>query len=119
SNLVRNAIKYIGDGPDRRVTVRARDAGARLRIEIEDTGVGVAEGMRDAIFTPFVRGSSRGQPGIGLGLATGKRICDTHGGRVGVESAVGQGSCFWFVLPKAPPRPPGDRDEGEPLALNA
>lgn len=99
SNLVRNAIKYIGDGPERKITVRGFDVGAFVRVEVEDTGIGVPRELRDAIFEPFVRGTSA-RSGTGLGLATVKKICDTHGGRVGVESAVARGSLFWFELPK-------------------
>lgn len=101
SNLVGNAIKYIGDGARRTVSLRARDLGASVRVEIEDTGVGIRAELREAIFEPFFRGTPSGADGIGLGLATVKKICDTHAGRVGVESAVGEGSLFWFELPKS------------------
>lgn len=101
ANLVRNAIKYIGDGPERRVTVRAVDHRPRVRIEVEDTGVGVPPELRRSIFEPFVRGPTRGQPGVGLGLATVKRICGAHGGDVGVDDGHDGGSVFWFELPRA------------------
>lgn len=103
SNLVRNAIKYMGDGPDRRIVVRARDLGDAVRFEVEDTGVGVPESLHEAIFKPFVRGPVQDQQGVGLGLATVRRICDAHGGRAGVDPVAGRGSLFWFELPKAKP----------------
>jgi signal transduction histidine kinase len=104
SNLVRNAIKYMGDGPQRKVTVRIRDLGEVVRFEVADTGSGIPPDRQHNIFAPFVRGETYGQPGVGLGLATVKRICDAHGGRVGVQSNAGGGSCFWFELPKPRPR---------------
>lgn len=100
SNLVQNAIKYIGEGPQRKVTLRARDVGAFVRVEVEDTGIGVPSELRRVIFDPFVRGSFKSS-GVGLGLATVKKICDTHGGRVGVEPVHPGGSLFWFELPKS------------------
>lgn len=106
SNLIRNAIKYIGDGPERRVTVRARDAGpSSVRVEIEDTGAGIPEALRGSIFAPFVRGPTQGQQGVGLGLATVQRICDAHDGHAGVDAAPVRGSCFWFELPSAQAEP--------------
>jgi signal transduction histidine kinase len=101
ANLVRNAIKYIGDGPERSVTVRAIDHGPRVRFEVEDTGVGVPPELRRSIFEPFVRGPTRGQPGVGLGLATVRRICGAHGCDVGVDDGHKGGSIFWFELPRS------------------
>jgi signal transduction histidine kinase len=106
SNLLRNAIKYMGDRTERRITVRVRERQDAVRVEIVDTGPGVPEHLRKEIFEPYVRGSTSGQPGIGLGLATVKRITQAHGGDVGVESSIGQGSVFWFELPK-PNEAPG------------
>lgn len=106
SNLVRNAIKYMGDGPVRKITVRICDVGEAVRFEVEDTGMGIPPDQQRDIFAPFVRGATYGQPGVGLGLATVKRICDAHGGRVGVQSKARGGTCFWFELSKPPqPRP--------------
>lgn len=106
SNLVQNAIKYMGDGPERRVTLRACEVDAFVRVEVEDTGIGVPSELRTAIFEPFFRGSVVGS-GVGLGLATVKKICDTHGGRVGFDPISPRGSLFWFELPKP---------SGEPIA---
>jgi signal transduction histidine kinase len=101
SNLMRNAQKFMSDTPVRKIVVRARDEGARLHVEVEDTGPGVALEIRDAIFEPYVRADAATQPGLGLGLATVKRLCAAHGGEVGVRSTLGRGSTFWFTLPKA------------------
>lgn len=100
SNLLRNAVKYMGDRDERRVTVRVFDRQSAVRFEVADTGPGVPEHLCEGIFEPYVRGLTSGQPGIGLGLATVKRITQTHGGNAGVRSIVGRGSVFWFDLPK-------------------
>jgi signal transduction histidine kinase len=101
SNLVRNAITHLDAGPNKRVDILAADARDRVRIEVRDTGPGLAPGTEATVFEPFVRGPDVGQPGLGLGLATVKRIVETHGGAVGVESHAGAGCRFWMELPKA------------------
>ena len=100
-NLVRNAIKYMGDAAERRIDVRVAAREQRVRIEVTDTGPGIAPSLLETIFDPHVRGKTHGQPGIGLGLATVKRIVESHGGSVGVRSRLGGGSTFWCELPRA------------------
>jgi signal transduction histidine kinase len=92
-NLVRNAVKYMGDAPLRRVVVRAATRGEVVRFEVEDTGPGIAPDVLPGIFQPYVRGRTYGQPGIGLGLATVRRIAEAHGGSVRVQSSPA-GSLF-------------------------
>ena len=100
-NLVRNAIKYTADSPVRRVTVRAQPKRSSIRVEVVDTGPGLPAGAETLVFEPFVRAlSAEGKPGIGLGLATVKRLATAHRGSVGVESTPGQGCLFWFELPR-------------------
>jgi signal transduction histidine kinase len=105
SNLLRNAVKYAGHVPSPRIVVRARAIsdrqGARVRIEVEDNGPGLPPELGAEVFEPYVRGPNSRQPGIGLGLATVKRIADAHGGRVGVRSAPGAGCTFSVELPAA------------------
>lgn len=96
-NLVGNAVKYI-DGPIRRVQVSALRRGPMVRITVEDTGPGVPEHLREAIFQPFVRGGT-GATGVGLGLATVRRLAEGHGGIAGVDPGPGCGSRFWIELP--------------------
>jgi signal transduction histidine kinase len=106
-NLVSNAIKHMGDRPIRRVTLRARRTDARARVEIEDTGPGIAIDMQKRIFDPFVRFADERVAGMGLGLATVRRLVQGHGGALGVDSRLGTGTVFWFELPLADtPLPP-------------
>ena len=109
-NVLGNAVKYIGAAPAgaRHVHVRVIEENGQVRVEVEDTGPGIAPDAQDAIFEPYVRGPNTTQPGLGLGLATVKRIVEAHGGAVGVRSIVGKGSCFWFELPRAAAFPESD-----------
>lgn len=100
SNLVRNAIKYIGEVPERRVTVGSYAVGPKVRLEVEDTGPGLPPGLERTVWEPYVRAKGSLQPGIGLGLATVKRVAQAHGGSVGVRSNPGEGSLFWVELPR-------------------
>jgi signal transduction histidine kinase len=101
SNLVRNAITHMNGAASRRVDILVADAGPRVRVEVRDTGPGLPPGTEATVFEPFVRGQSAQAAGLGLGLATVKRIVETHGGAVGVESRPGTGSRFWLELPRA------------------
>jgi len=115
-NLVRNAIVYIADSPVRVVRVRTarRDGRVPVRIEVEDSGPGIPEGLGDKVFEPFVRGDGT-VAGYGLGLATVKRFVSAHGGRIGFSATPGAGTLFWLELPR--PRPlPGVRPEAQPKA---
>lgn len=103
SNLVRNAIKFTGDRPVREIVVRGREDGERVSIEIADTGPGIENDRLSTIWLPFVRGSGgtgAALSGMGLGLATVKRLVEAHGGSVAVESELGKGSSFTFELPR-------------------
>lgn len=100
SNLVRNAVKFMSDSELKVITVRVHERADTLRIEVEDTGPGVPLGMESAIFEPYVRADGLTQPGLGLGLATVKRLCEAHGGAVDVRSS-GHGAVFSVTLPKA------------------
>jgi signal transduction histidine kinase len=104
SNLLCNAVKYLGDGKrePRRISIHVKDHDELTRIEVEDTGPGLPPGSERIIFEPFRRLTNTNQPGIGLGLATVKKIVEAYKGRVGVVSTWGCGSTFWFEIPKAP-----------------
>lgn len=102
-NLVGNAIKFTEHGS---VTIAAshrvvEDDATELRIEVEDTGVGIPPDVRKSLFQPFTQADSsvsRKYGGTGLGLAICKRLCETMGGTVDVESRLGEGSRFWFTV---------------------
>lgn len=103
-NLLSNSVKFTAKG---HVIVRAvenRPPG-ELRIEIEDTGMGIPEEKREAMFEKFVRHdlqALRGISGAGLGLAIAKRLVEMMNGKIGLESGPdGKGSLAWFTLPLA------------------
>lgn len=106
-NLLSNAIKFTTDGG--RITIGARLEGAgRVRIAVADSGIGIAPGDQQTLFQEFVQvdaSPSRRYEGTGLGLALSKRLVELHGGTIGVESELGKGSTFWFILPRAERRP--------------
>jgi CheY-like chemotaxis protein/two-component sensor histidine kinase len=101
-NLLSNAIKYNHTGGSVRVlAVPAQDE--TVRIEVVDTGSGIPAESLDRLFTPFERlGAEQKQiEGTGLGLTLTKGLVEAMGGRLGVESTVGQGSTFWVELTAA------------------
>ena len=102
--LLTNAFKNTTSGGTVSVSACRIDEG--VRIEVADTGKGIAPEDIDRIFDRFYRGSgSLEQDGFGLGLAIAKRMVDVMGGEIGVESELGVGSTFWIRLPAAKPAP--------------
>jgi PAS domain S-box-containing protein len=103
-NYLSNALKFTPEGG--RVIVRARpESDDRFRLEVEDSGIGIAPEHMDWLFralSPYAAGSNPLQ-GTGLGLALTRRIVEAQGGTVGVHSHVGQGSVFHAVLPRQNP----------------
>ncbi|QLG60957.1 PAS domain-containing sensor histidine kinase [Halorarum salinum] len=98
-NLVSNALKYRGEEPPRiEVDAERRDGAWRFRVS--DNGIGIDPVQADRIFDVFDRLHTREEyPGTGIGLALCERIVERHGGRIWVESTVGEGSCFYFTIP--------------------
>ena len=98
-NLLDNAIKYTESGS---VRVSAEAGPAMIRVSVADTGRGIAAEHLPRVFERFYRvdhGRSRATGGTGLGLSIVKHAIELHGGRVGLESAPGRGSTFWFEIP--------------------
>jgi signal transduction histidine kinase/uncharacterized protein YdeI (YjbR/CyaY-like superfamily) len=97
-NLLTNAVKFTPDGG--RVDVSVRRDNGEVRVEVRDTGIGIAPEDRDRIFEEFRQvGRERSREGTGLGLTLTKRFVELHGGRIWVESEPGKGSVFGFTLP--------------------
>ena len=101
-NLLDNAVKY--NRPGGAVAVRTVRRGGEALLEVRDTGIGIPADSLPRIFERFYRvekGRSREEGGTGLGLAIVKHVAQQHGGRVEVESALGEGSLFRVILPLA------------------
>jgi signal transduction histidine kinase len=99
-NLLRNAVDAMPTGGSIRLAVSADDGASRLaRLDVSDTGVGIAKEDLDHIFEPFF---SRKPGGTGLGLATTARIVDSNGGNIEVTSEPGKGTTFTIRMPRLP-----------------
>ena len=102
-NLLSNAVKFSAPGSE--VRVWAEESGAdQVRIFVKDDGMGIPTEDQIRIFERFIQveaSDERGKRGTGLGLAICKAIVEHHGGRIGVDSALGKGSTFWVELPAA------------------
>ena len=99
SNLIGNAMRYTPSGGT--ITISSMGDGDLVRLQVSDTGPGVAPEIRDHLFERYAQWNSNGaEPGsAGLGLAIAKEIVEAHGGRIFVESTVGEGTCFTVELP--------------------
>ena len=104
NNYLSNALKFIPPGvqPQVRIWAETKGPGAPVRLWVEDNGIGIAPQHLGKLFGVFQRLNSKAvYPGTGLGLAIVRTGAERMGGRVGVDSTPGQGSCFWFELPSA------------------
>lgn len=108
TNLVSNAIKFTPNGG--KVQIRAFVAEGEIVTQVSDTGSGIDEASLPLLFERFRQldmSSTRRAGGTGLGLAISKALVEAHGGKIGVMSAVGKGSTFWFTLPYDASQEPG------------
>ena len=99
-----NAVKF--SYPQTVVTIRAQTADDEVVVSVIDQGQGIPEEEIPTLFNPFTKTSVRataGEKSTGLGLAIVKKMVEAHGGRIWVESKVGEGSTFHFTLPLRKP----------------
>jgi signal transduction histidine kinase len=100
-NLVGNAIVHVEGRAKRLVAIETADQGSHVKVTVSDTGPGLpTDKDPNAFFQPYVRGKNARGRGLGLGLATVKKVVETYGGQVGVNSTP-EGCAFWFTLPIA------------------
>ena len=119
-NLVANAMKFTEKGS---ITLAAHTIAesatrVRLRVEVRDTGIGIAESRIEQIFESFTQADesvNRRFGGTGLGLAISKQLIEMMGGEIGVESTAGEGSTFWFIIDVAKQRDAADKSK--PLGI--
>jgi len=101
SNLIKNALQHTPPGGV--VDVSAATTSEGVRLEVRDTGGGIREEDLSRVFERFYRGKEdyrRNAHGAGLGLAIAKGIVEAHGGEIGIESTLGEGTSVWFTMPR-------------------
>lgn len=99
ANLLGNATRHAPAGG--RIEARAARTGRTVRFEVQDSGPGIAPEYVDRIFERFFQVPGQKAGSIGLGLYIAREVVEAHGGRMGVDTAPGRGSTFWFTLPAA------------------
>ena len=100
-NLIGNAIKYSRKEEAPRIEISAQAKDQAWIFSVKDNGIGIEEEYYDRIFEVFRRLHGRNEyPGTGIGLAICKKIVERNGGKIWVNSAVGQGSTFYFSIPE-------------------
>jgi len=100
-NLVNNAINYCGADKLVIVNQKVLDDGKRVKLEVIDNGVGISAEKLPLIWDRYYKADNthkRASVGSGLGLSIVKKVLELHGSEYGVESELGKGSCFWFIL---------------------
>jgi PAS domain S-box-containing protein len=111
-NLAGNAVKFTEQGSVRIEVGARRVPGGRcqVRFAVRDTGIGIPRKAQAWLFQPFTQADgtmTKRFGGTGLGLAISRQLVDLMGGTIGYDSTEGQGSCFWFEVTLAEPRPVG------------
>jgi signal transduction histidine kinase len=101
SNLLDNAVNFVAPGTIPYIRVRAEEKESRVRLWVEDNGIGLPRDAHARLFEIFQRFHSEDAfPGTGMGLAIVRKAVQRLGGEVGVESELGRGSRFWVELAK-------------------
>lgn len=100
ANLTENALKYLSPARAGDVRIEGRSVGSRVEIDVIDNGRGIAPADHERIFDLFRRAGTQDQPGEGIGLANVRALAYRLGGRITVQSELGEGSTFRLTLPK-------------------
>ena len=121
-NLVSNAVKFTAEGSVivHLSQIAEDETTARVKFSVRDTGIGIPPEVQERIFESFVQAdqsTARKYGGTGLGTAIAKQLVELMGGRMGLESAVGLGSTFWFELPLGKQAESGQSAEAGDRAL--
>jgi signal transduction histidine kinase len=101
-NLMGNALKFVQPKAPPKVELWTEAHDSMVRLYVKDNGIGIKPSHLNKLFQPFVRLVNGAEyPGTGIGLAIVRKAVERMGGKVGVESEPGKGSCFWIDLPAA------------------
>ena len=100
SNVIDNAIKYMGDG-EHTIEVGFIERGVS-RFFVRDSGIGITQAEMKKVFRLFRRGRAIDVPGEGIGLTLVRKIIERHGGKIWIDSTEGKGTTVWFTLPRLP-----------------
>lgn len=101
ANLLSNAMKFVATGVRPHICLRSEDRGDVVRLWVEDNGIGIPSEQKDRVFRVFERLHGARYAGTGIGLSIVRKGVERMGGRVDVESTLGEGSRFWIELKKA------------------